>query len=73
MVFGSALTMAPFVLVIVVALLMGPDFLYFFQKFVNFCVQIYSLGFRRVVLKLYKHAEPLRSFPSFVKPHFYPI
>ena len=46
MVFGSALAMVPFVLVVVVALLMGPVFLYFFQKFLNFCLQIYSLGFK---------------------------
>ena len=44
MVFGSALTMAPFVLVVVVELFMGPVFIYFFFKFPNFCVQIYSLG-----------------------------
>jgi len=44
MVFGSTLTMAPLVLVVVVALVMGLVFLYFFQKFPNFCAQIYGLG-----------------------------
>jgi len=43
MVFSSA-----FILVVVVASFMGVGhvFLYFFQKFLNFCVQIYALGFR---------------------------
>jgi len=40
MVFGLALTMAPFVLVVVVARFMGPVFVYFFQKFPNFCMDI---------------------------------
>jgi len=35
---------APFVLVVVVALFMVPVFIYSFQKFQNFCVQICSLG-----------------------------
>jgi len=40
-----ALTMAHFFLEVVVALFMGPVFLYFFQKFPNFSVQIYNLEF----------------------------
>jgi len=40
MFFGLALTMVPFVLVVVVALFMGPFFLYCFPKFPIFCVQI---------------------------------
>jgi len=35
---------APFVLVVVVALFMVPVFIYFFQKFPNFCGQICGLG-----------------------------
>jgi len=35
---------APFVLVAVVALSMVPVFIYFFQKFPNFCGQICGLG-----------------------------
>ena len=46
MVFDSTITLMFFVFVIlvVVACFMGPAFLYIFQKFLNFCVQIYSLG-----------------------------
>jgi len=35
---------APFVLVVVVALFIVLVFIYFFQKFPNFCGQIWSLG-----------------------------
>jgi len=38
MVFGLAFTMVTCVLVVVVAFLMGPFFLYFFQMFPNFSV-----------------------------------
>jgi len=49
MVFGLAFTMAPFVLVAVVALFMEPFFLYFIQEFPNFCVQSCGIGFRFMV------------------------
>ena len=35
---------APLVLMVAVALFMVPVFIYFFQNFPNFCVQICSLG-----------------------------
>ena len=35
---------APFILVVVIAYFMVPVFIYFFQKFPNFCGQIYGLG-----------------------------
>jgi len=38
--------MVPFALVVVFALFMGLVFLYFFQMFPNFGVQIYGLGLR---------------------------
>jgi len=44
MVSGSDLILALLILVVVVALFMGPVFLYFFRKFPNFSVQIYALG-----------------------------
>jgi len=44
MVFSLALTIVPFILVIMLVLFMGTDFLYFFQKFRNICFQIYGLG-----------------------------
>jgi len=37
---------APFVLVVAIALFMAPVFIYFFQMFSNFCVQICRLGLR---------------------------
>ena len=46
MVFALTLAMddqAPFVLVVVVALFIVPVFIYFFQKFSNFCAQICGL------------------------------
>jgi len=36
--------MAPFILVIVAALFLGPVFLYFFQKYPMFSVNIYGFG-----------------------------
>jgi len=46
MVFGSALTLATFALVLSGCMFqfIGLLFLYFFQKFPNFCLQIYILG-----------------------------
>ena len=57
-----ALTLSPFILVVglVVACFMEPVFLYFFQKFLNFCVQIYGLGFRfQVWVQVYSLAQRL--------------
>ena len=39
---------ASFVLVVVVALFMVPVFIYFFQKFPNFCGQIFGFDVTRV-------------------------
>ena len=67
MVFGLALTMMPFVVVIVVALSTSLVFPYFFQKFLNFCVQIYGLvlGFRfRAVVVNLLHTECLNGNPK---------
>jgi len=41
---GSGHDWAAFVFVVAVALFKVPVFIYFFQKFPNFCVQICSLG-----------------------------
>ena len=45
MLYGSALTFTAFALVVVVILLMGPVFIYFFLSFQYFCVSVYALGF----------------------------
>jgi len=52
----------PFVLVVVVALFMVPVFIYFFQKFPNFCGQICGLGLISVRFRFPKF------LPSVVQP-----
>ena len=53
---------APFVLVVVVALFMVPVFIYFFQKFINFCGEKCGLGLISVRFRFIKF------LPSVVQP-----
>jgi len=52
----------PFVLIVVVRLFMVPIFIYFFQKFLNFCGQICGLGLISVRFSFTKF------LPSVVQP-----